>query len=95
MTNYFDFSRIEDNIFFNSVASLESLFPSFVYSSLFVSTTSLNQYADSFASFRDIFILIIKSFLLNASLAFYPVKSLTFATYIKDNLKLIVMEYIA
>jgi len=34
--NYFNFSRIEENIFFNSVASLESLFPSSVYFSLFV-----------------------------------------------------------
>ncbi len=43
MTNYFDFSIMDENIFFNSVASLKSLLPSSVYFSLFVSTINLNQ----------------------------------------------------
>jgi hypothetical protein len=36
MINYFNFSRIEENIFFNSVASLKSLLPPSVYFSPFV-----------------------------------------------------------
>jgi hypothetical protein len=70
--DYFDFSTIEPNIFVSSLASLIKFFFSIPSSSL--GSDSSSQYALSFASFLDIFILITKSFLLNASSAFYPVK---------------------
>ena len=40
---YFDFSRIEENIFFNSLASRMSLFASLAFSRSFVSWINLSQ----------------------------------------------------
>ena len=71
LDTYSDLIRMEEKIFFNSTASLNSIFPS-PYSSEFnvsVSRINLNQYADSFDSFLEIFILILKSFLPKHSLA--------------------------
>jgi hypothetical protein len=61
------FSTIEPNIFVSSVASLIKFCFSVICSSF--GSVNSSQYPLSFASFRDIFILITKSFLLNASSA--------------------------
>ncbi len=66
----FDFPIIDENIFFSSIDSCNINFPVFssrIFS--FVSKISRSQKAHSLASFLQIFILNIKSFLLSDSFA--------------------------